>query len=769
MRIGSSHRRLGFAAVIVSLAVGLAVFTTDWGRAQSATITASYESGYLDVSINGYGTTGLGTFRLEDAGAGHVALCVEADESHSTNADAYAPVDNRFQSAELDALVWLIARMPSVDSDTGVAAAALAWYYSGALRNIGVPVWADGHRDFAVISPVEPERWDSLTPYSLSHLIGLRAEGMDLDIAERRVVELLDTVARLAGPWQLVDSGDRFQLTGPAGPISGHMVRIEIRDHTGASISTADLATDADGWVTPALTSMPAGGSVHASTTSPGTHREWDGPGDVQRLITATERPLSVDRRLPAEPGHLLVVKQSSDPTIGVADAVFELLDTNQSVVERVSTAADGRAMFAPVDPSVHPAPYTLREVRAPAGLLVSAPNQTLPTLSARSNEPTTVVMTDAPRTVPIEVLKEFSVEGVGPPDRSGFEFDLVRTSDGLTTRLVTEATGRSQRVDVALGEYTVCERKVPAWASALVDAGCVTLAVTLGTIDEYDEAVVPLDGERPAYTVPYVNNVVGPTIMTEVHDHADGDRVLTATGGSAVDVVTMSGLIPGTKYVLTGELVPPGGAPSPVGEVGNGAATSVDTGRVTARTEFIATLSSEAHQVEFTVPALAAGRYVIVERLWVGNDVVAEHADLTDDLQTIVMQPPVPVTTTSTVPVITAPAITLPPVAPEATSPATTMPTITPPTITPPTTIPPTATTATVTTTETTVPPTHSTVEATTTTASPPVVQRLPTTGARGGASQLVRIAGIALLLGVGLIVIVRLIPRRESIDEIV
>jgi hypothetical protein len=739
MRIGSSHPRLGFvAAVIVSLTVGVAVLTTAWSRAQSATITASYESGYLDVSINGYGTTGMGTFRLDDAGAGHVALCIEADERHSTDTDAYAPVDNRFQSPELDTLVWLLAGMPAIDSDTGVAAAALAWYYSGALRNIGVPVWADGHRDFAPISPVDPERWDSLPPYGLSHLVGIRAEGVDLDTAERRVVELFDTVARLAGPWQLVDSDGRFQLTGAAGPIGGHSVRIEVRDHTGVSTSIVDLVTDANGWVTPAITAMPAGGSVRASTTSPGAHREWDGPGDVQRLITATERPIGVDRRLPAQPGHLLVVKQSADPTIGVAGAVFELLDAGQAVVERVTTTPDGRASFAPVDPSVHPAPYTIRELTAPSGLLVSAPDQTMPTLSSNSTEPTTVVMTDAPRTVPIEVVKKLSVEGVGPADRSGFEFDLVRSSDGLTTRLVTDATGRSQKVEVALGDYTVCEVTVPEWATTLVDGGCVNVVITLDTIDEYDEAVGTLTTERPAYPIPYVNVVVGPHIRTRAHDLADGDRLLTAAGGNAVDVVTMTDLIPGTTYVLTGELVPPGGTPSPIDEE-EGLPIHLAVDRVTAQTTFVATASSEEHHVEFDVPALAAGTYVIVERLWVGDQLVAEHADLTDELQTIVIEPP---TTTTTVPVSTMPAGTLPPEVP-----ATTTPPTMPPTTGPTTSDVPTSTAA------------------TTTTVARPVL-RLPSTGAGVGTGQLMRIAGISLLLGLGLIIVTRRSPRRAP-DE--
>jgi hypothetical protein len=770
MRIGTPHPRLGFlAAVILFVTVGLTVFATARDPAHSATITASYESGYLDVSINGYGTTGMGTFHLDDAGAGHVALCVEANERHSTDADAYAPVENRLHSAELDTLVWLIAGMPAIDSDTGVAAAALAWYFSGALRNIGVPVWTDGHRDFAPISPVDPERWDSLAAYDLSHLIGLRSEGVDLDTAERRVVELFDTITRLAGPWQLIDVDGRFQLTGPAGAISGHSVRIEARDHTGAPTAATDLVTDANGWVTPSLTSMPSGGSIHASTTSPGTHREWDGPGEVQRLVTATERPLSVDRRVPAQPGHLLVVKQSADPTIAVAGAAFELLDANQALVEGVVTADDGRATFAPVDPSVHPAPYTIREVSAPAGLLVSAPNQTLTVLSVNASEPTTAVMTDAPRTVPIEVIKGFSIEGIGPEDRSGFEFDLVRRSDGLTTRLVTDATGRSQRAEIALGDYTICEARVPEWAQALIDGGCVTLAITLDTIDEYDATVEPLTPDRPPYTVLYLNNVVAPSIITEAHDPADGDRRLASSGGSAVDVVTMTGLIPGTTYLITGELVPPGSTPWAAGEEGDHS-TSPDADRVVSLTEFTAAQSSETHQVEFSIPAFAAGKYVIVERLWVGELVVAEHADLTDELQTIVIEPPVTTTTsttTTTVPVTTVPVTTVPvTTVPMTTFPVTTVPMTTVPAGTPPPATPDTTTTTTPAT--TTVPPTRTTDASTSTTIAPPVVPRLPSTGAAGSTDQLVRLAEIALLFGVALIVITRLVPRCGSTNEL-
>ncbi|HUF97411.1 MAG TPA: SpaA isopeptide-forming pilin-related protein [Ilumatobacter sp.] len=742
--------RQGFATTIATIAaVGVAVLaaTTMWSRAHSATITASYESGYLDVSINGYGTSGMGTFRLNDSGAGHVALCVEANEHHSTEADAYSPVDNRIASPELDALIWLLSRMPSVDADTGIAAAALAWYFSDARRNIGVPVWADGHNGFTPISPVVPERWDSLAPYSLSHLVGLRAEGVELDQAERRVVELYDAAKQLVGPWAITGSEGRFRLTGPSGPISGQTINVEIRDHTGSTTSSIDLVTDTDGLVTPAVPAMSSGGSLVATATSPGVHREWDGEGDVQRLVTATDVTVTADWSVPAEPGHLLVVKRSTDPTIGVGGAVFALLDGNGAEIERFITGTDGEARFAPVDPSNHGGPYTLHEVSAPPGLLITAPDQTVPTLSWHADAPTVLVMTDAPRTIPVLVHKRLSIDGTGPPDRSGFEFDVTRLSDGLTTRLVTGADGVSQPVELAVGDYTVCERAVPDWATLLVDGGCVAIAVTVDLVDEYDEAISVDPTQRPAFPVVYTNDVVAPVIRTSAHDPIDGDRLLGAAGGRAIDVVTLDGLIPGTLYVITGELVPPGGLPSDVGvEEGEPVTPRDGALRATAYVEFTAVSASETHDVEFDIPALPAGRYVIVERLWVGDQLVAEHADLTDELQTIEIAAP---TSTSTTTSSTTTTTTPPPVVATTTSSttattSTTTSTTTTAATTPPTTTPPASTDAPSTTTRLPTPPT------------------LPRTGS-ASARQLLRVGDFVLLIGVVLIAATRLVPRRD------
>lgn len=742
MRIVFARRKV-FTVVTSTLVVGIVTFVgAAWrGSAHGATITASYESGHLDVSINGYGTSGMGTFRLGDAGIGHVALCVEANERHSTDTDAYSPVENRLVSAELDSLVWLVSQMPMVDPDTGVAAAALAWFYSGAQRNIGVPVWADGNRDFAAMSPAEPERWDALAPYQLSHLIGLSAEGVDLDTAERRVFELYEASARLAGPWTLSQVNGRFRLAGPAGGIGGHTVTVTVRDHTGSPTTTIDLVTDADGWVSPSVAAMPSGGSVMATTTGPGVHREWDGSGDIQRLVTAVDMPVFAEYSVPAAPGHLLVVKQATDPTIAVSGATFALLDGNSAEFERVTTGTSGEARFAPVDPAAHGGPYIVREISAPPGLLRSAPDQSVPSLSADLDAPTTIIMTDAPRTVPIQIQKRLSVDDVGPPDKSGFDFVVVRLDDGLATRVVTDETGVSQTIELALGEYSVCEQGVPAWAGSLVDGGCVGLAITIELLDQYDAAIDQYPALRPPFAVEYINEVVAPSISTRATDHADGDRLLEATGGLVVDVVTLSGLIPGTAYVISGELVPPGASSTNVSDA-EGTTSQSDTARSTAHTEFTATAEDEEHVVTFDVPALDAGRYVIVERLWVSSRLVAEHADFADEMQTIEILPPVTTTAaTSTIPTTTAPVTTI--------------------------TVPAVATT----TSSTTTPPTTSTTLAETTTTvqpvppitKPPSPPTLPTTGV-AGTDHLLRLGDIALVVGLGLVAMTRLIPRRAQ-----
>lgn len=591
------------------------------GVVRAATVTAAYVPGHRDVIVNGYGTDGLGAFRFETGTGTPVrAWCLEADVAHAGGVDAYAEQTPTIRSAELDTLVWILQRSPDLDADTATAGAALVWYYAGARRDIGPPVWSDGSNGF---SPISPDGWDALPPLSLGHPVGLRAGGVDLDAAERRVAELHRRARAWRGPWAFVTApAGGVTLRGPAGPIVGATVRVDVTP-TGGTTSSSTVRTGSDGGVP--LSAPSEGASISIRADSPGAHREWDGSGSTQRMATATNRVIRTSVQVAPVLRHVEVHKQSGDPTISASGAMFELRDADGLLVDEGRTGTDGRLRFDPVDPVRHRLPYRLVETRAPTGLAVVGP-VSITEASTDPARPTVVVVVDPPRLVDVVVRKRLTIDAVGPTDRSGFGFRLTRTTDGLVRTVTTRADGSTDPVGLALGTYAICEHAVPPWASGLVDPGCRSLTVG------------PADLERRStIVVDYVNEVPSPRIDTVARDDADGDRSLPSTGGTVVDAVSLTGLVPGTTYLLDGSLLRLDGTP---------------TG-ITASATFEATHRREELDLTFIVPPLEAGRYVIVEHLSVvGAEPVhvAEHVDLADPDQTITVEPP-PATTTTTAP----------------------------------------------------------------------------------------------------------------------
>ena len=475
------------ALVATTLFVVVPVLTD--AKAEAATITVAYAAGHRDVDINGYGTPALGTFTLRDGNAEMVALCVEADSSHTTLHDAYTPVPNRVTSPELDALLWLLGDGSALDADTATAAGALAWYYAGAQRNIGVPVWADGNKAFSPITPTSPEPWNNLGRFSLGHLVGLRAGVTDLDSAERRLFELHQQATALAGPWNLTtdQSGRRVRLTGAAGAISGRQLTFTITRPGAESLSTT-ATTGADGWAAPALPEMPDGGTVTATVYAPGVHREWDGAPGVQRMVTAIGTTVSAAFDVAPLPWFVTVHKTSSDPAFAVAGAEFALLGAAGTIATVITDAA-GTASFPPIDPTATPGPYTVRELTAPPGLLASPDDTPVAAASHDPAHPTVVQVRDEPARVPVQVRKLFS-DDVDVPDLSGFVFTVRRTDGAFDDEMVTGIDGLSDPARLTIGDYEICETATPEWASGYVDGGCIHFSVALGDLARTDPLV---------------------------------------------------------------------------------------------------------------------------------------------------------------------------------------------------------------------------------------------------------------------------------------
>lgn len=117
----------------------------------------------------------------------------------------------------------------------------------------------------------------------------------------------------------------------------------------------------------------------------------------------------------------------------------------------------------------------------------------------------------------------------------------------------------------------------------------------------------------------------VAPTIHTDLTDAADGDKYVAASGGTVIDTVRYANLVPGASYVLTGELM----------DKSSGEPTGI-----TGSTTFTASASGSGEvQVTFNIPAAWAGSTLVAfETLYRDDAVVAEHHDIDDAAQTIVI-----------------------------------------------------------------------------------------------------------------------------------
>ncbi|MFC6304039.1 VaFE repeat-containing surface-anchored protein, partial [Oerskovia jenensis] len=125
------------------------------------------------------------------------------------------------------------------------------------------------------------------------------------------------------------------------------------------------------------------------------------------------------------------------------------------------------------------------------------------------------------------------------------------------------------------------------------------------------------------------------PTVATTAVDKADGDHTLPATGGIITDTVTYTGLTPGTKYTLNGELMDK--------------TTGTTTG-ITATATFTPTAPDGTTTLDFTVPANMGGKDLVVfETILNATVTIAEHTDINSEPQTVHIEEPAEPTPTPT------------------------------------------------------------------------------------------------------------------------
>lgn len=119
------------------------------------------------------------------------------------------------------------------------------------------------------------------------------------------------------------------------------------------------------------------------------------------------------------------------------------------------------------------------------------------------------------------------------------------------------------------------------------------------------------------------------PDLQTEATDKADGDKNITQVGGTVVDTVKYTGLIPGKKYTMEGELKE---------RIVEGDTVSEGETVATASTTFTADASGDGTvSLEFVLPDSAKGKTLVAFETATSEDgdrIV--HANIEDEAQTV-------------------------------------------------------------------------------------------------------------------------------------
>jgi hypothetical protein len=225
-------------------------------------------------------------------------------------------------------------------------------------------------------------------------------------------------------------------------------------------------------------------------------------PSSTRRSVSA-RLDLVIDQKV-----FVTIDKRSSDPTIAVVGASFELADAAGAVIGTAAVDGNGDAVFGPIDVSTHPVPFTARETVAPVGLqLITSPQivgEVPYAYSTDAGQPTVVEVTDSPVLSTVRIRKLLSDPPAQPADMSGFSFRVSRVSDHQQFgSITTTADGVTPAVQLPVGTYDVCETTMPLWAQAITDAvGCQRLAV---------------DGSGADMTFIFTNPIVRPETATQL------------------------------------------------------------------------------------------------------------------------------------------------------------------------------------------------------------------------------------------------------------
>lgn len=233
--------------------------------------------------------------------------------------------------------------------------------------------------------------------------------------------------------------------------------------------------------------------------------------------------------------------------------------------------------------------------------------------------------------------FKVYADEDILAQDGSG---DTLYLKDALVDTIVTDQDGNAATKELPLGKYRIEEETPAEYVKA--DPIKVTLAA-----DGQRTKLLNDDGtvtEGILYELTVDNKLKVPEIHTTATDK-NGQKVLKADGTvELIDKIYYGNLVPG-EYELSGYPV----------YSNSGEKLTKDGKAVEAGTKFTVTSETGSVDVPYTIDAtkLAGRSIVFFEFLYRDGELIAFHADIKDQGQTIIFQPNVPKTGDPAKPII--------------------------------------------------------------------------------------------------------------------
>ena len=162
--------------------------------------------------------------------------------------------------------------------------------------------------------------------------------------------------------------------------------------------------------------------------------------------------------------GRISIRKTNANPSMGdysLAGAVFEIFDGNRTLVDTVTTNAQGNAQSKTLKLGY----YTVNEKTAPTGFVRNSTDYVLHLAYAGQDitlATASVEVPEQPQVGVIHINKTNANPAMGDYSLAGAVFEVLNSGNSVVDTITTDASGHAQSKQLPLGSYKVREKTAP-------------------------------------------------------------------------------------------------------------------------------------------------------------------------------------------------------------------------------------------------------------------------------------------------------------------